>query len=77
MHRPGRAVKLPTDYAGEFKAIVYDNDVDNETSTSPWSRGRSAPDDPVLVRVHSECLTGDVFGSLAATAATSSRPPCR
>lgn len=32
-------------------------------STLPLSRGTSAPEDNVLVRVHSECLTGDVFGS--------------
>jgi 3,4-dihydroxy 2-butanone 4-phosphate synthase / GTP cyclohydrolase II len=33
-------------------------------STLPWSRGDVSGDEPVLVRVHSECLTGDVFGSL-------------
>ncbi len=32
-------------------------------STWPWSRGRLKPEQPILVRVHSECLTGDVFGS--------------
>ena len=32
--------------------------------TSRWSRARSSDGEPVLVRVHSECLTGDVFGSL-------------
>jgi 3,4-dihydroxy 2-butanone 4-phosphate synthase / GTP cyclohydrolase II len=33
-------------------------------TTSPWSRARSIRSEPVLVRVHSECLTGDIFGSM-------------
>jgi 3,4-dihydroxy 2-butanone 4-phosphate synthase/GTP cyclohydrolase II len=54
--------RLPTRY-GEFKAIGYRSYFDQgehiALTTGEWS-----PDDPVLVRIHSECLTGDVFGSL-------------
>jgi len=39
-------------------------------------KGEITPDDEVLVRVHSECLTGDVFGSERATAVLSSTGPC-
>ncbi|MBC8413352.1 3,4-dihydroxy-2-butanone-4-phosphate synthase, partial [bacterium] len=54
--------KLPTSHAGEFKIIVYGNDVD-ATENVALVKGEIGPDDDVLVRVHSECLTGDVFGS--------------
>ena len=54
--------RLPTRY-GEFKAIGYRSYYDQgehiALTTGEWN-----PDDPVLVRIHSECLTGDVFGSL-------------
>ncbi|MBE0595798.1 MAG: bifunctional 3,4-dihydroxy-2-butanone-4-phosphate synthase/GTP cyclohydrolase II [Desulfuromonadales bacterium] len=53
---------LPTPYGGEFRAIVYENQVD-EAQHLALVRGEINPDRPVLVRVHSECLTGDVFGS--------------
>ncbi|MBI5048714.1 MAG: bifunctional 3,4-dihydroxy-2-butanone-4-phosphate synthase/GTP cyclohydrolase II [Deltaproteobacteria bacterium] len=53
---------LPTRYGGEFKAIVYENDVDFHEHMA-IVKGEINPDEPVLVRVHSECLTGDVFGS--------------
>ncbi|MBI5327933.1 MAG: bifunctional 3,4-dihydroxy-2-butanone-4-phosphate synthase/GTP cyclohydrolase II [Deltaproteobacteria bacterium] len=53
---------LPTRYGGEFKAIVYENDVDSHEHMA-IVKGEINPDEPVLVRVHSECLTGDVFGS--------------
>lgn len=52
---------LPTAF-GEFKAIVYDNDVDDAEHVA-LIKGEIDPEKPVLVRVHSECLTGDVFGS--------------
>ena len=52
---------LPTAF-GEFTAIVYDNDVD-DTEHVALVKGTIDPEKPVLVRVHSECLTGDVFGS--------------
>ena len=53
--------RLPT-VAGEFRAIVYENDVDLAQHLA-LVRGEIDPAKPVLVRVHSECLTGDVFGS--------------
>lgn len=54
-------VKLPTEY-GEFRAIAYTNEMDTNTHIAVL-KGEIKPDDSVLVRVHSECLTGDVFGS--------------
>jgi 3,4-dihydroxy 2-butanone 4-phosphate synthase/GTP cyclohydrolase II len=55
--------KLPTRYGGEFRLIAYDNDMDDKEHLA-FVKGDIGPDDAVLVRVHSECLTGDVFGSL-------------
>jgi len=55
-------VVLPTPYGGDFKAIAYDNEVDNANHLA-LIKGEIDPEKPVLVRVHSECLTGDVFGS--------------
>jgi 3,4-dihydroxy 2-butanone 4-phosphate synthase/GTP cyclohydrolase II len=54
---------IPTAHAGEFKAVVYENEVD-ELLHIALIKGEIISDEPVLVRVHSECLTGDVFGSL-------------
>jgi 3,4-dihydroxy 2-butanone 4-phosphate synthase/GTP cyclohydrolase II len=54
---------IPTSIGGEFKAIVYENDVDNLLHIA-MVKGEIDPEEPVLVRVHSECLTGDIFGSL-------------
>jgi 3,4-dihydroxy 2-butanone 4-phosphate synthase/GTP cyclohydrolase II len=53
--------KLPTDH-GIFNAIVYSNEVDQKEHVA-LVKGKIDPDRPVLVRVHSECLTGDVFHS--------------
>ena len=53
---------IPTRYGGEFKIIVYENDVDDMKHVA-LVKGDIGPEDEVLVRVHSECLTGDVFGS--------------
>ncbi len=53
---------LPTPYGGEFRAIAYENDVDNLNHLA-LVKGEIDSSRPVLVRVHSECLTGDVFGS--------------
>jgi 3,4-dihydroxy 2-butanone 4-phosphate synthase/GTP cyclohydrolase II len=55
--------KLPTVYGDEFTAILYANDIDGLNHIA-LVKGDIKPDDDVLVRVHSECLTGDVFGSL-------------
>jgi 3,4-dihydroxy 2-butanone 4-phosphate synthase / GTP cyclohydrolase II len=53
---------LPTPYGGEFTAIAYENDVDQAQHLA-LVKGTLDLENPVLVRVHSECLTGDVFGS--------------
>ena len=53
--------KLPTEY-GEFTVIAYGNDVDANVHLA-LVKGEIRQDDDVMVRVHSECLTGDVFGS--------------
>jgi len=55
-------VELPTSYGGKFRAIAFENDVDKLEHLA-LVKGEIKPDEPVLVRVHSECLTGDVFGS--------------
>jgi 3,4-dihydroxy 2-butanone 4-phosphate synthase/GTP cyclohydrolase II len=55
-------VSLPTKYGGEFTAIAYRNDVDIHEHLA-LVKGEIDPEEPVLVRVHSECLTGDVLGS--------------
>ncbi|KUO95870.1 bifunctional 3,4-dihydroxy-2-butanone-4-phosphate synthase/GTP cyclohydrolase II [Ferroacidibacillus organovorans] len=52
---------LPTTY-GDFKIYVYANSLDQKEHVA-LVMGEINPDDPTLVRVHSECLTGDVFGS--------------
>ncbi|UCE72489.1 MAG: bifunctional 3,4-dihydroxy-2-butanone-4-phosphate synthase/GTP cyclohydrolase II [Nitrospiraceae bacterium] len=54
--------KLPTTGGGEFEAIVFGNMVDQSTHIA-LVKGDISSDDEILVRVHSECLTGDVFGS--------------
>jgi len=53
---------LPTRF-GAFDLHLYKNDVDGQMHVA-LVKGDVKGDDPVLVRVHSECLTGDVFGSL-------------
>ncbi len=55
--------KLPTSYGNDFMAILYANDIDRQSHIA-LVKGDIRPEDEVLVRVHSECLTGDVFGSL-------------
>ena len=54
---------IPTAFAGEFRAVVYENDVD-ELLHIAMVKGDLDPEKPTLVRVHSECLTGDIFGSM-------------
>lgn len=60
--RRGAETVLPTEFGGDFRLIVYENDVDNHNHVA-LVKGEVSPEDPILVRVHSECLTGDVFGS--------------
>jgi 3,4-dihydroxy 2-butanone 4-phosphate synthase/GTP cyclohydrolase II len=52
---------VPTEY-GEFRAIVFSNQIDHVDHIA-FVKGEIRPDRGVLVRVHSECLTGDVFHS--------------
>jgi 3,4-dihydroxy 2-butanone 4-phosphate synthase/GTP cyclohydrolase II len=55
--------RMPVRDGGEFSAIAYRNEINGDTHMA-LVLGEIRPDVPVLVRVHSECLTGDVFGSL-------------
>ena len=55
--------KIPTEFAGDFKIIVYSNDIDFKEHIA-LVKGEIKKDEPVLVRVHSQCLTGDIFGSM-------------
>jgi 3,4-dihydroxy 2-butanone 4-phosphate synthase/GTP cyclohydrolase II len=61
VHRVAEA-QLPTEF-GEFTAIAYRSSTDPDEHVA-LVRGDITSSDPVLVRVHSECLTGDVFGSM-------------
>jgi 3,4-dihydroxy 2-butanone 4-phosphate synthase/GTP cyclohydrolase II len=54
---------MPIAVAGDFRAIVYENAIDHVDHIA-LVKGEIDPDEAVLVRVHSECLTGDAFGSL-------------
>ncbi|MED1781855.1 bifunctional 3,4-dihydroxy-2-butanone-4-phosphate synthase/GTP cyclohydrolase II [Brevibacillus fortis] len=54
-------VQLPTAY-GDFRIAAYTNELDGKEHVA-LIKGEISPDEPILVRVHSECLTGDIFGS--------------
>ncbi|NDY70522.1 bifunctional 3,4-dihydroxy-2-butanone-4-phosphate synthase/GTP cyclohydrolase II [Desulfobacter hydrogenophilus] len=54
---------IPTRVGGEFKIIAYENDLDNLTHIA-LVKGEIDPEKEILVRVHSECMTGDIFSSL-------------
>jgi 3,4-dihydroxy 2-butanone 4-phosphate synthase / GTP cyclohydrolase II len=56
------SAKLPT-YYGEFTVYGFENDIDDNQHVA-LVKGEINPEEPTLVRVHSECLTGDVFHSL-------------
>jgi 3,4-dihydroxy 2-butanone 4-phosphate synthase / GTP cyclohydrolase II len=58
----GAAVRLPTDF-GEFRAIAFREKLTGKTHVA-LVKGDVEREENVLVRVHSECLTGDVFHSL-------------
>lgn len=62
VRRVGEA-NLPTCHGGDFKVVAYESEVDNGVHLA-LIKGEITPGEPVLVRVHSQCLTGDVFGSL-------------
>ena len=60
--RRGAEARVPTEFGGDLRCIAYENDVDAAQHVA-LVKGSWEPDEPVLVRVHSKCLTGDVFGS--------------
>ncbi|PIE60868.1 MAG: bifunctional 3,4-dihydroxy-2-butanone-4-phosphate synthase/GTP cyclohydrolase II [Desulfobacterales bacterium] len=53
---------IPTRVGGEFKIIAYENAIDNLTHIA-LVKGEIDPEKEILVRVHSECMTGDIFSS--------------
>jgi 3,4-dihydroxy 2-butanone 4-phosphate synthase/GTP cyclohydrolase II len=55
------SIQLPTEF-GEFRMVGYSNTADDKEHVVVV-KGDLNPDEPILVRIHSECLTGDVFGS--------------
>jgi 3,4-dihydroxy 2-butanone 4-phosphate synthase/GTP cyclohydrolase II len=55
--------RMPLRGGGEFRAVAYRNEINGDSHIA-MVKGEIKPDVPLLVRVHSECLTGDVFGSL-------------
>jgi 3,4-dihydroxy 2-butanone 4-phosphate synthase / GTP cyclohydrolase II len=57
----GEKVKMPTNY-GNFDLIPY-RQISNGLEHSALIKGEWEEDEPVLVRVHSSCVTGDIFGS--------------
>jgi len=63
VHRVGEAL-VDTDY-GEFRVIAYQSELDGGDSHLALLHGDISGDEPVLVRMHSHCLIGDVFGSAA------------
>ncbi|MGH7890965.1 MAG: GTP cyclohydrolase II, partial [Thermodesulfobacteriota bacterium] len=60
--RRAASAMIPTEN-GEFQIIVYESDIDPQHHVA-FIKGEITPEKDVLVRVHSECLTSDVFGSL-------------
>ena len=60
--RPAAEAVMPTAIGGDFRCIVYENEIDHVDHMA-LVKGEIRSDAPVLVRVHSECLTGDAFGS--------------
>jgi len=62
VHRAAETI-VPTLFGGEFKIIAYENEIDDLLHLA-LVKGEVDPEEPVLVRVHSECMTGDIFGSL-------------
>src|SRR5512143_982322 len=55
--------RMPLRIGGVFTAYTYGNELNGDTHIA-FVKGEIRPEEPVLVRVHSECLTGDVFGSM-------------
>lgn len=61
VHRSAEAL-IPTLHGGDFRMIAFENDVDHLLHIA-LVKGEIDSEKPVLVRVHSECMTGDIFGS--------------
>ncbi|MBI2424428.1 MAG: bifunctional 3,4-dihydroxy-2-butanone-4-phosphate synthase/GTP cyclohydrolase II [Candidatus Hydrogenedentes bacterium] len=61
--RRAAETRLPTEH-GDFTLIIYENDLDNQEHLALVRGDLRSAATPPLVRVHSECLTGDVFHSL-------------
>ncbi len=62
VHRAAETT-IPTEFGGDFQIVAFENDVDDLTHIA-LVKGEIRPDNPSLVRVHSECMTGDIFGSM-------------
>jgi 3,4-dihydroxy 2-butanone 4-phosphate synthase/GTP cyclohydrolase II len=62
VHRAAQTT-IPTEHGGDFVMIAFENDVDDLLHIG-LVKGDIDPEKPVLVRVHSECMTGDIFGSM-------------
>ena len=57
--------RLPSRFGGEWRLIAYSSELDNQEHLALiYGDPMIKPDEEILVRVHSECLTGDVLGSL-------------
>jgi 3,4-dihydroxy 2-butanone 4-phosphate synthase/GTP cyclohydrolase II len=61
--RPVADAQLPSRFGGDWRIVAFENDIDHLDHLA-LIKGDVATDDPLLVRVHSECLTGDVLGSM-------------
>jgi 3,4-dihydroxy 2-butanone 4-phosphate synthase/GTP cyclohydrolase II len=62
VHRAAETI-IPTLHGGDFKMIAFENDLDHLTHIA-LVKGEIDPEQPIMVRVHSECMTGDIFGSM-------------
>jgi 3,4-dihydroxy 2-butanone 4-phosphate synthase / GTP cyclohydrolase II len=62
VHRAAETI-IPTAFGGDFRMIAFENEVDDLTHIA-LVKGDVDPEKPILVRVHSECMTGDIFGSM-------------
>ncbi len=60
--RKAAETTIPTHFGGEFRMIAYENDLDKLTHIA-MVKGKIKGEHSILVRVHSECMTGDIFGS--------------
>ena len=59
---PSTEINLPTEY-GDFRMITFENTLSKGEPSFVLFKGKFSPDRETVVRVHSECLTGDIFHS--------------